>query len=100
MINRFNHELIEHYNYSITYLDETAKKLGNALYSDKDIIQFINMKKNDEIVAILASKVIDKHFLTLKDIDSVYLYNAGRICFILQGAVNANQPLPSQIKRL
>lgn len=77
MINRFNHELIEHYNYSITYLDETAKKLGNTLYSDKDILQFINMKKNDDMVAIMASKVIDKHFLTLKDIESVYLYNAG-----------------------
>ncbi|WP_054023122.1 AraC family transcriptional regulator [Bacillus sp. FJAT-28004] len=81
MINRFNHELIEHYNYSITYLDETAKKLGNALYSDKDIIQFINMKKNDELVAISASKVIDKHFLTLKDIESVYLFNAGADLF-------------------
>jgi len=81
MINRFNHELIEHNNYSITYLDETAKKLGNALYGDKDIIQFINMKKNDELVAVLASKVIDKHFLTLKDIESVYLYNAGADIF-------------------
>ncbi|NIK78731.1 YesN/AraC family two-component response regulator [Paenibacillus castaneae] len=77
MINRFNHELIEHYNYSITYLDETVKKLGNTLYSDKDILQFINMKKNDELVAIVASKVIDRHFLTLKDIESVYLYNTG-----------------------
>lgn len=77
MINQFNHELIEHNNYSITYLDESAKKLGSALLGDKDIIQFINMKKNDELVAVAASKVIDKHFLTLKDIESVYLYNAG-----------------------
>ncbi|MDQ6421430.1 AraC family transcriptional regulator [Paenibacillus sp. LHD-117] len=75
IINRYNHELIEHNNYSIKHLDDAAKKLGNALYSDKDIIQFINMKSNDEIVAILASKVIDKHFLTLQNIDSVYLYN-------------------------
>lgn len=77
MVSRFNDKLIAQSNYSITYLDETAKKLGNALYGDKDIIQFLNMKETDERVAILASKVIDKHFLTLKDIDSVYLYNAG-----------------------
>ncbi|KKO53992.1 AraC family transcriptional regulator [Paenibacillus sp. DMB20] len=77
LISRYNDKLIAQSNYSITYLDETAKKLGNALYSDKDIIQFLNMKESDERVALLASKVIDKHFLTLKDIDSVYLYNAG-----------------------
>lgn len=77
LISRYNDKLIAQSNYSITYLDETAKKLGNALYSDKDIIDFLNMKESDEHVAIFASKVIDKHFLTLKDIDSVYLYNAG-----------------------
>ncbi|MCJ8010317.1 AraC family transcriptional regulator [Paenibacillus sp. KQZ6P-2] len=77
MVNRYNDRLIAQSNYSITYLDETAKKLGNALYSDKDIIQFLNMNENDERVAILTSKVIDKHFLTLNNIDSVYLYNAG-----------------------
>ncbi|MFU1793189.1 AraC family transcriptional regulator [Paenibacillus azoreducens] len=77
MINRYNDKLIAQSNYSITYLDEAAKKLGNALYSDKDIIQFLNMNESDERVSLLASKVIDKHFLTLNNIDSVYLYNAG-----------------------
>lgn len=76
LISRYNDRLIAQSNYSITYLDETAKKLGNALYSDKDVIHFLNMKENDAFVALLASKVINQHFLTLKDIDSVYLYNA------------------------
>lgn len=35
------------------------------------------MEENDVRVAIAASRVIDKHFLTLNDIDSVYLYNTG-----------------------
>lgn len=77
LISHYNEKLIAQSNYSITYLDETAKKLGNALYSDRDIINFLNMKESDEHIAFSASKVIDKHFLTLKDIDSVYLYNAG-----------------------
>lgn len=77
LISHYNEKLIAQSNYSITYLDETAKKLGNALYSDKDIINFLNMKESDERIELSASKVIDKHFLTLKDIDSVYLYNAG-----------------------
>jgi len=77
LINGFNEKLIAQSNYSITYLDETAKKFGNALYTDKDIISYLNMEENDVRVAIAASRVIDKHFLTLKDIDSVYLYNAG-----------------------
>lgn len=76
MTSRYNDKLIAQSNYSITYLDETAKKLGQALYSDKDIIAFLNMANNDTLISLLASKVIDKHFLTLNDIESVYLYNA------------------------
>lgn len=77
LINGYNEKLIAQSNYSITYLDETAKKFGNALYTDKDIIAYLNMDENDVRVAIAASRVIDKHFLTLNDIDSVYLYNTG-----------------------
>lgn len=77
MTNRYNDRLIAQSNYSITYLDETAKKLGRALYSDNHITEFLNMNVHDERVALLTSKVIDKHFLTLNNIDSVYLYNAG-----------------------
>ncbi|HEY4430744.1 MAG TPA: AraC family transcriptional regulator [Paenibacillus sp.] len=77
LISRYNDKLIAQSNYSITYLDETAKKLGIALYSDNHITGFLNMNENDERLALLTSKVIDRHFLTLKDIDSVYLYNAG-----------------------
>ncbi|WP_152392014.1 AraC family transcriptional regulator [Paenibacillus guangzhouensis] len=77
LISRYNDKLIAQSNYSITYLDESAKRLGQALYSDNHITEFLNMNEHDERVALLASRVIDKHFLTLKDIDSVYLYNAG-----------------------
>ncbi|MFD0619743.1 AraC family transcriptional regulator [Paenibacillus sp. GCM10027629] len=77
MTNRYNDRLLAQSNYSITYLDETAKKLGRALYSDNHITEFLNMNVHDEEVALLTSKVIDKHFLTLNNIDSVYLYNAG-----------------------
>ncbi|MEC0091172.1 AraC family transcriptional regulator [Paenibacillus macquariensis] len=81
LISRYNEKLIAQSNYSITYLDETAKKLGNALYSDKYIIEFLNLKETDEFVELWASRVIDNHFLTLQDIDSVYLYNAGMDLF-------------------
>ncbi|MEG1676166.1 MAG: AraC family transcriptional regulator [Clostridia bacterium] len=74
--NRFCDKLIAQSNYSIAYVDETAKRLSNALLSDHQIITYLNMKKTDSLAAVRASQALDRHLLTLSGFESVYLYNA------------------------
>lgn len=73
---RMNHNMLVQSNYSINYLNEQALRLGTSLYNDKDIIAFLNMKEKDNLVPVSASNVLDKHIVTLGNVDSIYLYNS------------------------
>ena len=72
----FNRNLLSQTNYTITQMDDNAQRLTQALYGDKDIISFLNMKEHDSMIPILASRTLDKQLMTLPFVDSIYLYNA------------------------
>lgn len=72
----FNQSLLSQTNYSITQMNDNANRLTKALFNDKDIISFLNMKKSDNMVTVLASRTLDKQLVTLPYVESIYLYNA------------------------
>lgn len=72
----FNRNLLSQTNYTITQMDDNAQRLTQALFGDKDIISFLNMKEHDSMIPILASRTLDKQLMTLPFVDSIYLYNA------------------------
>ena len=57
----FNRNLLSQTNYTITQMDDNAQRLTQALFGDKDIISFLNMKEHDSMIPILASRTLDKH---------------------------------------
>lgn len=72
----FNRNLLSQTNYTITQMDDNAQRLTQALFGDKDIISFLNMKEHDTMIPIRASRTLDKQLMTLPFVDSIYLYNA------------------------
>ncbi|WP_312369366.1 AraC family transcriptional regulator [Lachnoclostridium sp.] len=76
LVTRLNHNMLSQLNYSINYLNEQSNRLSISLSNDKDVIAFLNMKQKNNLIPVLVNNALNKHIVTLGNVESIYLYNS------------------------
>lgn len=76
LIREYNRNLLEQTNYSIQQMNDDASRLNHVLFSDNQIISYLDMEERDPYTIVLAARALNRQLLTLPNVTSIYLYNA------------------------